>query len=88
MDVKGAVGLAKRHVADLFSNEGVEDIGLEEVEHDDVQEVWRITIGFTRPWDRKYSTLLNPAMRRSYKVVTIDPDGKVLSVKNRETTNA
>jgi hypothetical protein len=88
MDVKDAVQLAKGHVADLFSNEGVEDIGLEEVDYDDDRLLWRITIGFTRPWDRRYSALLNPAMKRSYKIVTIDPDGKVLSVKNRETTNA
>jgi hypothetical protein len=88
MDVKSAVELAKKHVADLFSNEGLENLGLEEVEYDDARDIWHITIGFSRPWDRQYIVGLSTGARRSYKVVTIDKDGKVLSVKNRETTNA
>jgi len=88
MDVKAVVDLAKRYVADLFSSEGLENVGLEEVDYDDVHETWHVTIGFSRPWDRQVIVGLNTGTRRAYKVVSIDKEGKVLSVKNRETTNA
>ena len=84
MDVKEAVALAKAHIFELFAGEGVEDIGLEEVEYTETGNIWRITIGFTRPWDR--SGFLRST--RSYKVVNIAATGRVLSVKNRETSDA
>jgi len=89
MDVKQAVDLAKTHVADLFAKEGLVNLGLEEVEYVDARDLWRITVGFSRAWDQPGSvaSLLAPA-RRTYKVVTIDNEGKVLSVKNRETADA
>lgn len=91
MDVNEAVMHAKQHVLQLFATEGVENIGLEEVEFNDVNSTWSITIGFSRPWDQPQSTafaaisgrLLYP--KRTYKVVRIsDADAKVISVKNRE----
>ena len=89
MDVKQAVDLAKTHVADLFAKEGLVNLGLEEVEYDDARDLWRITVGFSRSWDQTGSvaSLLAPATR-TYKVVTIGNEGKVISVKNRETANA
>jgi len=88
MDVKQAVELAKQHVSDLFSKEGLSNLGLEEVEYDDAHEQWRITVGFTRAWDQQgMATLIGPP-KRTYKVVTIDQDGRAISVKNRETANA
>ncbi len=91
MDAKAAVDLAKRHVADLFAQESVSNLGLEEVEYDDAREQWRITVGFSRPWDQQGTMAVitgRAPMSRSYKVVVIDKDGKVLAVKNRETANA
>ena len=88
MDVKEAVDQAKRHVADLFSKEGLVNLGLEEVEFDDALEQWRITVGFSRSWDHQGVAALALIPRRTYKVVTIDKGGTVLSVKNRETANA
>ena len=85
MNVKEAVAAAKKYVADLFSNEHVQHIGLEEVEFDDQRRVWSITIGFTRAWLPTPSPLLYSAKDRDYKVVQIaDADGRMLSVKNRE----
>ena len=48
-----------------------------------------ITLGFSRAWDKKQGVLadLSPA-ERTYKVVMIDKDGLVRSVKNRETASA
>jgi hypothetical protein len=87
MDVKQAVELAKTHVADLFAKEGVRNLGLEEAEYDDGSSQWKITVGFSRPWDEPNAFVLAP-LRRTYKVVTIDAEGKVLSVKNREAAYA
>ena len=92
MDVNEAVSLAKQRVAELFAVEGVSNIGLEEVEFDEVDNTWSITIGFSRSWDHQpYYSPLNaisgqpPRPTRSYKDVRIsDPDGKVISIKSHE----
>ena len=65
------------------------DIGLEEVVFDNVEDNWEITIGFSRPWDRRDPHPLNvldpPPPRRVYKVVCVDDsDGKVLSLRIRD----
>lgn len=89
MDVKEAIGQAKRYVSELFADDGARDIMLEEVEFDDMHQQWRITIGLSRPRTGKEGLATGiafPELRRSYKVVTIsDTDARVLSVKNRET---
>ena len=54
-DVKEAVQLAKRHLLQVFSGEKITDVGLEEVEFDNTKGDWKITMGFTRPWDHKHS---------------------------------
>jgi hypothetical protein len=89
MDVRQAVDLAKTHVADLFAKEGLVNLGLEEVEYVDGRDLWRITVGFSRAWDLQGSvaSLFAPATR-TYKAVTIANEGKVISVKNRETADA
>lgn len=90
MNVKDAVTLAKDHVNDLFAAEGIINLGLEEVEYDDVHEQWHITLGFSRTWNQQgvFAALSSAGAGRTYKVVIIDPAGKPLSVKNRETANA
>ena len=90
MDAKAAVDLAKRYIADLFAQEGVSNLGLEEVEFGDAREQWRVTVGFSRPWDHAPIAVFTgrAPMNRSYKIVIIDKDGKVLAVRNRETANA
>jgi hypothetical protein len=88
MDVKQAVAHAKRHIADLFADEGIKNLGLEEVDFDPSKSMWRVTIGFSRPWDEPRNALAAIAgqtmyWRRTYKVVHLqDDDGKVLSVKS------
>ena len=88
MDVKQAVNTAKVYVADLMADEGVENLGLEEVEFDEVAQRWNVTIGFSRPWDRKNSLAASLTeygrSDRSYKVLSInDADGRVESLKDR-----
>ena len=86
MDVKLAVKIAKGHVADLFAQEEISNVGLEAVEFDDSQDRWKVTIGFSRPWHPQ--NVLAAALReghpaRSYKVVEIaSTDGRLLSLQD------
>lgn len=102
MDVKEAVQRAKRHIDELFADEGIENLGLEEVVFDDVRNVWKVTIGFSRPWERVKQSLkvvLEEASgpwaarpewkRRSFKVVEIDDGtGRVVSMTHRSLAAA
>ena len=51
MDVKEAAKLAKDYVADLFAEEGIGNLGLEEIELVADGHYWVVTVGFSRPWD-------------------------------------
>ena len=82
MDVKQAVQVAKDQIIILFGEEEIMNVGLEEVELDD-EGHWRITIGFSRPWDRNVGSVLSGGNSRSYKMIVIrDEDGRFLSVKD------
>lgn len=87
MDVKEAVQVAKNYILELFEEEGIVDVGLEEVDFDqsDSQsDNWVVTIGFSRSWNRSIGSVLGGQTSRSYKAVRIqDEDGRVLSVKDR-----
>ena len=86
MDVKEAAKLAKDYVADLFAEEGVGHVGLEEIELRD-DRFWEVTVGFSRPWDQDglaTITLGQRGLRRSFKVIRIDGQTRVVeSVKDR-----
>lgn len=85
MDMKEAAQAAKEHVADLYAVEGIDDIGLEEIDRDG--DTWKITVGFSRPWDQKNeaSVILGQTqLRRSFKQLLIDDSsGRVKSIKDR-----
>ncbi len=87
MDVREAAQVAKEYLIDLFDGEGITNVGLEEVEFDENSFDWRITVGFSRPWDQKNpltAALGEGRPARSYKVLRInDEDGRVISVKER-----
>lgn len=93
MEIKTVVRRAKEHIGELFNEEGARNIGLEEVEFDDRSKTWRVTVGFSRPWDRDFDSpesaiqqlIEGPPKVRDMKVVILDDtEGKILSVKNRE----
>jgi hypothetical protein len=89
IDVKQAVIFAKLYIADLFSDEGLTNLGLEEVVYDDMDDQWRITLGFSRRWDQNsLLSSIGSIQNRTYKVVTLDQAGTVLSVTNRNVANA
>ena len=94
MNVKEAAQRAKQHIAELVTDEDVQNIGLEEVEFDGNSGVWRVTVGFSRPWDRLDESPYGSVTEifggqrkrvRDMKVVAVDDaDGRIVSVKNRE----
>jgi hypothetical protein len=86
LDTKEAVRLAKEWVASQFADEGIEDLGLEEVTMNNGE--WEITLGFARHWDLGHLQLPGIAglvRPRTYKIVTVsDLDGTVTALRNRE----
>lgn len=90
MDVKEAVGIAKKYVTDLFADETITHTGLEEVMFDELSGDWKVTIGFAPHWNHfnaLTATLFDgrpDRHHRSYKVVRIsDRDGRVISLTDR-----
>lgn len=84
MRVDEAVNTAKTWVSQIMKDEGIINLGLEEVSLDG--EEWRITLGFSRPWNtvRNAMTAIGgeAAPRRAFRVITIrNTDGAVLSMK-------
>lgn len=88
LSVRLAVEIAKRHVQEVFNDENLSNLGLEEIEFDDGKDEWVVTVGFSRPWDNPQNALAALAKSvplRSFKVVRInDLTQQVVSVKNRE----
>lgn len=87
MNATEAIRKAKQHILDIFREEDISQIGLEEVDFDHDDDVWNITIGFQRPWEKiaKPLVLGEPVPRRTYKAVRLrDADGRLLSIRNRD----
>lgn len=88
LDIHSVVRTAKQYIAELYHDEEIMYVGLEEVYFDPEVDKWQVTIGFARPWDGIGGR--NPITRdarlgaRSYKVVCInDATGRVESIKDR-----
>ncbi len=87
MDVKAAVRTAKEYLVDLFQDENIMNVGLEEVVFEEMSDVWKITIGFSRPWELKgpvVAAFVDARHARSYKVLSLnDASGRVESLTDR-----
>lgn len=86
MDVKDAVKTAKAYISELLKDEGMSDLGLEAVEFDEGHDLWRVTLGFSRPWNSLKGPLANIAgstpAKRAYRVIEIrDKSGQVVAMK-------
>ena len=88
MDVKEAVRTSREYVAELFGDEDISEVRLEEVIIEDTTGEWCVTIGFNRRASGPADTLgerlaLNLQRERTYKVVRLDRRGEVRSVTDR-----
>lgn len=85
--VKSAVDIAKREINDIFEGEEIRNVGLEEIVHDSDANQWRITIGFSRPWETdgpSGKSLFGSRQPRSYKMVRIDDNTReVVAITDR-----
>jgi len=79
MDTLQAIAAAKKYIGEVYADEQLTDLGLEEVEHLSPGS-WNITVAFSRPWStprtRAQEVLENlgavSPLKRSYKVITLD----------------
>jgi hypothetical protein len=89
MNVQEAVSAAKIWVTEVFKEEHISKLGLEEVVHDESERVWRITLGFSRVLnsDLEIPNILKMLPSpRFFKVITVkEPSGEVVSMRDRET---
>ena len=91
MEDKDAIRIAKEYVSDRLADEQVTNIGLEEVEFFPGEDAWNITVGFSRPWNTPKSRAQEvmeslgavSSLKRSFKVIKVGQDGKVVSMKSR-----
>ena len=99
IDVKEAARNAAEYFAGWYADQKYSDILLEEVEYDDDDNVWLITLGYSPPRSipedmRDQLSPLSPlssfaTRERKYKVFRIDAKtGKVLSMKIRTLEHA
>ncbi len=91
IDVKQAVSVAAAYFADLYADQSYSSVLLEEVEYNEDDNVWLITLGYSPSLtlldavEKSLTPLsaLNPKERK-YKIFRIDAKtGKVLSMKIR-----
>jgi hypothetical protein len=74
MNVKEAVKAAKRWILDVMDDEQPTNLGLEEVEFDEAQGIWKITLGFSRPWNSSrnaLSALAGETKKRAYRTIIV-----------------
>jgi hypothetical protein len=93
MNVKDAATIAITHIIELFKDEKLSNVGLEEATYNENKKKWEVTVGFSRPWDYHEQGLvtgLQPLTpNRQYKIVHIDSKTReVKSVTIREVNNA
>ena len=84
LQVKEAIQTAKEWLADTLSDENLTDVGLEEINFEESKKLWRVTLGFSRPWDLRSNALTavigGNGPKRAYKVITVTDDGRVLDM--------
>ncbi len=87
IDVKQAAKAAAEYFVDLYPDQEYTHILLEEAEHDENENVWSITLGYSIPNPASVLGVKLPDYRR-YKVFKIDAEtGKVISMKIRTVEN-
>lgn len=91
MDAKDAIATAKQYVADLFGEEGIINMGLEELSYD--LDIWEVTIGFSRPWNVKRDALSavtgTTVLKRSFKELKIsDADKRLIEIRDKDIRDA
>ena len=51
MEAHDVIKRAKAWVTDIYAEEGIQNLGLEEIDYDEDERAWNVTLGFSRPWN-------------------------------------
>ncbi len=91
MVAREAVQTAKEYILEVFNEEGIDRLGLEELEFRVEDSTWEVTIGFRRHWNSsppppRFTLPSSPREDRIYKTVRISEDGTVIAVKHRDVS--
>lgn len=90
MVAREAVQTAKEYILEVFNDEGIDRLGLEELEFRVEDATWEVTIGFRRHWNSapppRFALPSSPREDRIYKTVRINEDGTVIAVKHRDVS--
>ena len=99
MVAREAVQAAKDYILEVYGDEDIVEVGLEELEFlEEDSGVWQVTIGFRRKWQqpfdpgpppheaRDFLRSPKPRLARNYKTVRIRDDGTVLSMTHRDVS--
>ena len=88
ISVKDVAKISREYIQELFSEDEIYDLSLEEVEIVDDQKSWLVTIGFTRQMMQPLNpmeAMTGPKYARFYKELKIDAEkGQVLSMRNKK----
>lgn len=87
MDANEAKATARDYINELFADEGIMNVGLEEIAFQRSSNEWRVTYGFARPWTQlgEFGIKMGLNAPRTYKVVSIDDrTGVVLALTDRQ----
>ena len=95
IDAKKAVSLAMAYINDIYQNEQILDPLLEEIEMNETETVWRVTVSFARQSAAgnlagagAIAAMFPQRLPRLYKVIEVDSaTGRIRSMKIRETPN-
>lgn len=91
IDIKNAVDAARDEAAELFANEPLVNLALEEIEFDEEKQHWLVTLGYDSP-NRVTRKTTGPSLfptieeeiPRKYKLFRIDAnDGHLISMNIR-----
>lgn len=85
LDVKAAVATAAGYLKDLYSDEQLKNIRLEEVWLSDDEKYWYVTIGYDSPTAARHPLAGFRQPEREYKILKVRvEDGRVMEMKIRQ----
>jgi len=85
LDVKAAAATAVTYLKDLYSDEQLKNIRLEEVWLSDDEKYWYITIGYDTPTSARDPLAALRQPEREYKLFKVRvEDGRVMEMKMRQ----
>ncbi|EIJ43228.1 hypothetical protein BegalDRAFT_2375 [Beggiatoa alba B18LD] len=88
IDVKQAIAIARQQAKMMFPPESIHNLALEEVEFNEDNHEWFITLGYDSPHkiikkDTFVYSVIEETVKREYKIFRISSDGKFLSMRIR-----